>query len=411
MSYITKYVKNNNFSTVLINFIFQFECRKEEIISNTILSKILSVSNNYFIKEKDFAIEKLKRYIINYSCSGQSINNVYFIDFNLMIPNPTLIKEDILESAIYFVLDCIYKPNIENNCFNEHLFEREKRLYIEHLLNGYNNIEFIAEKNLLDILDQDGIFNKIKYKDLENIKYLTNEEVMTFYTKYIKNTKPKIFVNGNIDIKNTEKILSTYMSKLDLKENRVIKKYNWFYNDFSLVEKEEKANYFQSIVYMIYAVKDYNEEDFYKLLMINLLLSSSSSDLLLCKLRKQNNLVYTCGSSVLLRNGLLLIKAVTSKKNINLSKLVIQDLVLSFKDMEQYKENVTNIMYRLSLNLERKKDEFVTYSNNIINKYFNTNKTDEEEYNILYTIEKKELENIAERLSLKCIYTMEGNRE
>ena len=36
-------------------------------------------------------------------------------------------------------------------------------------LNNYKNVGFIAEKNMLDLLDKDGIFNKIKYKDYSYI--------------------------------------------------------------------------------------------------------------------------------------------------------------------------------------------------------------------------------------------------
>ena len=151
MSIITKYVKNDNFHTTLINFIFQFKLDKDEIMAFTILSKLMSNTNGIYKKEDEFAKQKLLRYIMNYGCSGQAINDVYFLNFSLLIPSDNVIKDDYVEDAINFVLDCIYKPNIENDLFNDKLFERERKLYIEYLLNGYKNVGFVAKKNALDL--------------------------------------------------------------------------------------------------------------------------------------------------------------------------------------------------------------------------------------------------------------------
>jgi len=147
------------------------------------------------------------------------------------------------------------------------------------------------------------------------------------------------------------------------------------------------------------------------LYLINLLLNSSSSDLLLYNLRKKNNLVYTCGSSILIKNGLLIIKAVTSYNNIKLTKMVIEDVIKSLNNIDNYKENISNIIYRLSLNLEREKDDFYTATTEIINKYFKCDWTNSEEFEIISNIERDELLDVINRLELKVMYTLEGNSE
>ena len=195
MNEITKYVNNKNFHTTLINFIYEFKIKKEEIMALSIITKLFNKTNNIYKDEISFQKEKLNRYIINYNCLNQGISDVYFLNFSLLIPSQNVINEDMLENQIMFLLDSIYN----NNLSDETLFEKEKKLYTETLLNGYKNIEFIAEKNLLDILDDDAVFNKLKYRDLDNINCLSLDDILDFYNKYIKNVKPKIFVNGNID--------------------------------------------------------------------------------------------------------------------------------------------------------------------------------------------------------------------
>ena len=180
-----KYKENKNFHTTLINFVYQFKCNKEDIMALTLYCILASKTNKEYNDEISFAKEKLNRYIISYSVKNQSINDIYFINFSLLIPSDNVIKEDYLEKSILFLLDSVFKPNIED----ENLFIKEKRIYTEYLLNAYKNIEFIAEKNLLDLLDQDCIFNKLKYRDIENINTLNIKDIINFYNKYIKNIK------------------------------------------------------------------------------------------------------------------------------------------------------------------------------------------------------------------------------
>ena len=404
MNEITKYVNNKNFHTTLINFIYEFKIKKEEIMALSILTKLFNKTNNIYKDEISFQKEKLNRYIINYNCLNQGISDVYFLNFSLLIPSQNVINEDMLENQIMFLLDSIYN----NNLSDETLFEKEKKLYTETLLNGYKNIEFIAEKNLLDILDDDAVFNKLKYRDLDNINCLSLDDILNFYNKYIKNVKPKIFVNGNIDTNKLNDIIHNYFNKLYLVPYKIIKDYNIFYNDNNYIEKIDKSKFYQSILYYVYNIKDYKEEDFYKLYMINLLLNSSSSGLLMNSLRKKSNLVYSTGSNVMLKNGLLFIKAVTNKTNIDYVKIIIKELMNELNNIEKYDKNIYNILKRLELNKERELDNFYIATSDIINKYFETDLTTSEELEILKRISYDELKEFVSRMNLKATYVLEG---
>lgn len=404
MNEITKYVNNKNFHTTLINFIYEFKIKKEEIMALSILTKLFNKTNNIYKDEISFQKEKLNRYIINYNCLNQGISDVYFLNFSLLIPSQNVINEDMLENQIMFLLDSIYN----NNLSDETLFEKEKKLYTETLLNGYKNIEFIAEKNLLDILDDDAVFNKLKYRDLDNINCLDLDDILNFYNKYIKNVKPKIFVNGNIDTNKLNDIIHNYFNKLNLVPYKIIKDYNIFYNDNNYIEKIDKSKFYQSILYYVYNVKDYKEEDFYKLYMINLLLNSSSSGLLMNSLRKKSNLVYSTGSNVMLKNGLLFIKAVSNKTNIDYVKIIIKELMNELNNIEKYDKNIYNILKRLELNKERELDNFYIATSDIINKYFETDLTTSEELEILNRISYNELKEFVSRMNLKATYVLEG---
>lgn len=404
MNVITKYKIDKKFHTTLINCIFQFKCSKEEIMAYTILSKLLSKTNMNYPEIDLYAKAKLNNYIINLNVLSQSINDVYFLNFSMLIPNENLIENYDIKDSINFLLDTIYKPNI----LNEELFNIEKRLYIENLLNSYKNVEFIAEKNMLDLLDQECKFNKIKYKDLDNINNLTLNDVINFYNKYIKSFKPKIFIYGNTSIKKINNVFVDYIKNMSLKEYNIINKYNSFYEDYNFINKTENSKFQQSIVYMVYNIKKYKVGDFYKLYLLNLILSDPSSNILFNNLRKKNNLVYSCGSYIMIRNGLLIIKALTSKNKIKLTKAIITKTLNRLNTPVDYKDNITRILQRLNNNIRREKDNFFIKPTDIINDYFKSDESSEKTLEILNNIKLEELKEVITRLEIKCSYTLEG---
>lgn len=403
MSTVTKIKKDTNYHTTLINCIFEFKLDTSEVMAYTILSKLLSKTNKKYPSIDLFGKEKLNRYIMNLNVINQTINDTYFINYSLLLPNPGIINDFNLENAINFLLDSIYDTNLDNI----ELFELEKRLYIETLLNNYKNVEFLAEKNMLDILDNDCKFNKLKYKDIENINNLTINDILNFYNKHIKNIKPKIFAYGNIKEQDINNIFNDYFKNLNLKDYKPIKNYNDF-KSYNFIEKTDISKFKQSIVYMVYNIKNYNEKDFYKLYLINLLLSNPSSDLLFNNLRKKNNLVYTCSSSILIRNGLLITKAITSKNNIKLVKLIIEKTINDLKNIKDYQENISRIIDKLEYNLLREEDNFYVKPSNIINEYFKSDINSKEELNIIKNITLEEIVECLNRLELNLIYTLEG---
>lgn len=404
MGVITKYIKNESFHTTLINFIYQFKCETHELAALTMLCRLLSKTNRKYPEIDLFAREKMNRYIMNFGILNQSIKGLYFINVSLLIPSDNVVKEEYLDNALNFCLDSIYDNNLDNDI----LFEREKKLCIEMHLNNYKNIDFIAEKNVLNLIDEEGIINKSKFKDIDYLSNLTKEDVIKCFNKYIKGIKPKIFINGNVDNEKVEQTIFNYFEDLNLKDYKVLKDYNYFYHKEDLINKTDISKFYQSIVYMVYSVKNYNEEDFYKLYLINMLLNSSSSDLLLKSLRKDNNLVYSCGSSIMMRNGLLFVKAVTNANNIKIAKMIIESVINTVKQGNIQKENIDNVLHRLYLNVEREKDSFYVTSSKIINEYFKTDLDSESVLEILKNISIDDLLECANRLEIKCVYTLEG---
>ena len=166
MSIITRYVDNNKFNTTLINFVFQFKCDKSEIMAHAILCRLLSFTNGIFKEEDAFARAKLNNYVMNYNVMCQSINDVSFVNFSLLVPNLGVVDDFKIEDSIKFLLDSVYKPNIEDGLYDEKLFEREKRFYTEEL---YYSIKVDDYKNTCSKYSSDSLYLSVNAIDGDTI--------------------------------------------------------------------------------------------------------------------------------------------------------------------------------------------------------------------------------------------------
>ena len=105
----------------------------------------------------------------------------------------------------------------------------------------------------------------------------------------------------------------------------------------------------------------------------------------------------------------MFIKAVTNKTNINYAKLIINGIIEDLKNIEKYEKNISYILKRMELSKERELDNFYINTSDIINKYYNTDLTTDEEINILKNITSNDLKEFVSRLNLKVLYVLEGD--
>jgi predicted Zn-dependent peptidase len=110
--------------------------------------------------------------------------------------------------------------------------------------------------------------------------------------------------------------------------------FNEDYSHFLEPRKEvfvvnEKSEFKDSALSLVYKVKDMSEDDFTKLNIVSNLLSSMSCRLLQKVLRDEFELVYSASSCCHMRSGVLEITAYINKNNKDLVIEKIKEIVLS----------------------------------------------------------------------------------
>ena len=405
MKIVTDY-KKNNFHTTSIDLIYQFKCKNDELIALEFLKILLLKSSNKYKEQDIYKKEVLKRYILYLGVGGTYINHVCLLNISMTIPNEGLVKDFDITQAIEIMLDSVY----QNNLNDEKIFDIEKKNYIEFLLDLYKDIDFIASKNAKDLIDSDGLFNTLKYEDLDYIKNIKIDDVIRFYKKYIEKRLPYIFINGDLNINKVDNYFYDYLSKLKLKSNTLITDYNATYKKYNLVIKKEKSHFYQSALIYAYTFKKYKDDDYYKLFLLNELLGENTNSLLIELLRKKSNLVYSAYSSVLLKNGIIFINTMTSKDNIILVKKIINGIINDLHNIKNYGDRISNIKNNYEKNSKRDLDSFYKVVGDSIKKYFNTSKTSSEILEGIKSVTIEELEEFISRMVPILKYEIEGDK-
>ena len=128
-------INNKNYSSLQFTIFFQIPYDKKYIGYDNLLKMLVMNSSLEYNTEESYNKKYKENMIIRQSLNIAKFNNNLFYEFNLIVPDPSKIKNYNLEEAFKFFIDTIYKPNITNNEFNNYYFEREKRFIKSRMYN------------------------------------------------------------------------------------------------------------------------------------------------------------------------------------------------------------------------------------------------------------------------------------
>ena len=400
------FIKNKDFHTIVIRVIFPMYDLEKDLATSILFSPLVSYMNEEYDTEDKFYREKQKKYILNTNVTRNIVGNNAFVSYNMIIPDVDSLKEDYLDEQFELFEKMIYHPKIIDGGFDEFEFERERKDLKQRIANGMKNLQVYHSVKLMEYIDTVGVISRSISNHQELIDEATRYEVYEFYKHNILNNSPIVFVFGNFDDEKVTSLCKKYLLK-----NKVIS-YDEDYNHFLEPRDEvnfihEKSNFKDSVLSLVYKVKNMTEDDFAYLGMVSGLLSSLSSRLLQKKLRDEHELIYSSSSSIALRFGILEINSYINKNNKDLVIEKIHEVMSSLKDEKYIEEFINNLIDRNRISLIQLKDNKYGMFDEAICKTLGLDMTGEEKYNILKNIKPKDISDFIDRLVLDTIYFVE----
>lgn len=404
-------IKNSNekFKSIYLSYNFTFEINKQDISSKILLALILSKSSSKFKTNKDIENYLSNLYGTNFDVNFEKIGNYFNIEFRLEFLNKNFVpdKSDLFEKVVDFLYEIIYNPNLNNNLFDENIFNLEKAYIIDKINKRKDEKLRYAVLRTEEILFEEEPFGIYLYGDLENTNNIEYNSMYNVYKDFVNNSLNSIVITGNLDgYENIENLL-----KEKFKSNTVDFEVK-FENNLSkktIKELKEETQTTQAVITIGLRVLNASKNDFYALSIYNTILGVTPASKLFQEVREKRSLAYTSRSKYYRYNDAIIIYAGIEHNNYELTKEVI---------FEQLNEmNVGNIT---DLELSSAKDAIIADLNEMydskisIAKLEFTNNIKEDNLSVENMIEsinnitKEDIIAISKKINVELVYLLHG---
>ena len=401
-------MKTDKFKSVFISLVLINEFKKESLIKNFVLRKLLTTSSKNLKDEIEVTKKVCSLYNSGILISNSTINNVISTSFDMEVLEDKYTEEGLFYNALDYFFDSIFNPNIVNGSFEKNNYDLVIKSIKEYFEREKENKMGYACDKAFSLMDEENLKYPLngKKEDLKNI----NEKIMADYYKgFMKNANANLFVIGNID----EKELVEY-----LKNNKIIKFYKnenkyidgIFKENTSLKKCEEKEKNNQSILIQIYKIINLTKRERNVILPVfNRIFGGSSSSRLFKKVREENSLCYGIRSSYSRSNSTIMIESGISYKN--------KDKVIKLieKELNEIKnKKITDEEFNEAINFRKKSlkqfDDYIDSLSYIKQSSILFNNDDlEKRKEELEGITKDEILKLANKISLNVEYILKGD--
>lgn len=403
---------NHRFKTNIIELFYPIKVEEKDLVSALLVSHLLMHTSAAYPSEELHHKEVLKHSILHMGCGQAREGKQYFYKMSLVIPDAEALQEDVLEEAFAFFIDTIYHPNIEGKGFQKEEFEKELASLTLAVQNNNKDVLKYSYHTTINLLDTSGFLKEhLLFNHQDLLTTTTCGDAYAFYEKNIATTRPYIFVFGKVEEQSIKKLVQKYVLDKNLKIVPIQESLtNYLPCHENPIVKEEKGPYHQSVLEMVYKVKDFTKKDQYLLRTVDLLLSSLSSLILHKFLRDKEQLVYQTSSSCSSVLGTLWITALLYKENKERAINSVKEAMESLKDIAYITPLLDNIHEKQRLSLIRRQDKKFALLHAEEDVYFGMDESIEKQNEEMQKITAHDVQKFIERLELDVTYFLEGEK-
>lgn len=403
-------LNTDKFKSIIVSLTLVNEFNKESLTKNALLRRLLTISSEKLKNETEVIRKEYDLYNSNFYVSNELYNNAILTMFDIEFLEDRYTEDGLLENALEYYFDSIFKPNIIDGEFEEENFNLAKKsLFTFYDMEKENKNAYSINKahELLD--DEDLKYFPNGYR--EDLEKITSKKMYEYYNELFKKGHANIFIIGNLD---DNKIIDIINEKVKgkLYKNDNVYKCNIFDNMPKIKEKTDKEENNQSKLVMIYEVLNMTERERNVVLPIfNRVFGVGNNSKLFKVVREEKSLAYDIRSIAQREESLITVISGISKESkdevIKLTKeelKKVQDGKFNINDIEEAKK------YR-NIILKGFEDEIYSILRiKMSSVLFNDDDLEERRKN-LCDVSKEEIVALANKLKLCIIYMLEGDKE
>jgi predicted Zn-dependent peptidase len=406
-------IKTDKFKTSHVEVIFRDIANKDEMGAYSFLADMLSQSSKTYPRKKDLITRFEELYKIIFYATTLRVGNVLDFHVSLDFINPDYINDkNYVEEVIKTLFDIIENPNVTNDEFDLKTFNIVKERLKREINSLKENPMKQSIKEAFKAMNADTPTSYELLGNLESLEKITPSSLYKTYKNLRKNFKVDIFLIGNLEMDDTVSLIKKYFknryiieNKLDLMvDNKEIKK---------PVVKSITSDNVQANLVMIFNLKNLTEiEKNITFNVFNYLYGNGGlTSKLYQSIREKNSLCYAISSMYLKYDKLLLVHISLEQANVKKAALLVKKELKNMQAGNFTEEELKDAINNMIISLDMAQDNTVSIINNYVFHVFDNLPMPEERVEMFKNIKKEDVINVAKKVKLNTVFTLEGRNK
>jgi len=406
------------FRTIKIQIDFLRPLNKDETTARRLLANVMSNSTKDYpsfraINDREMELygSEINVYTRNLLNFNDLAFSVEFADPNFLIDGKTQLKDN-----LDLLGEIIFKPNLTGDHFDETAFDTEKRNLMSNLMSIQDNQDLVSSLGLAKLIYRDDPNRQMPiFGTIDDLKELTNAELLKTYQDVIQNDAVVINVVGNVDedeflAELNDSILQTKLQN-DRKDLKIeFEKFDDLVSNPASQIDHKHLN--QSRIALAYATEGVSK-DFNRLApqIMNLILGGDDQSQLFLQVREKNSLAYSVSSVYQPISHLVMIQAGLDADSVNKALDLINQQINFIK---QGKFTDAQVEYAQKVMLTQRKISSDTIQHYIMRSiwetvYPKTLLTDDQFQAELENLDRKHIASVADHMHAIAQYQLIGD--
>ena len=327
-------INTDKFKTVTVDVNFRRKIKKEEITVRNLLKELIVNSSFNYPTERSLIIQTERLYDLKLLSSNSRIGTYSILSFKTRFLNEKYTEEGMNEESIKFLLDLIFKPNLDND-----VDKCKKKIEKGILSLSDNKIKYSLFKLLETTENMPYSYNTYGYKD--DLDKITNEDIKKYYDSVISDDIVDVFVVGEVDENKIKQIFKEYFKVSTFHKSELSLLVSELPRNRKVNQFREFDNVNQTQLTMLCSLNgltDYERK--YVLPVYNELLGGSSNSILFDTVREKNSYAYYVNALVKPYDNILMIYSGIEKGN---DRAVVKLIEKSLSEISRGKFDVDKL--------------------------------------------------------------------
>ena len=409
-------INTNKFKTNLIAMFLSIPLTRENVTKNALLASILRRGCEIFKTQEEISKKLEEMYGAEFNCGLDKIGKNHVLKFYIESINDEFLPqngENMLKQSIDIISEIVFNPLIQNNGFNEEYVNQEKENVKQIIEAKKDNKARYALFRCVEEMYKDKPEGLYKYGYVEDLENIDAQNLYEYYLNLIDTCKIDIFVSGQLDNIDVDKIIEEDDNLSNLKEREPRYNINRPETKNSIEKEnkvEEKLDVTQGklvIGYDVVASKEdiENKKFRYIGMLYNAILGGTATSKLFQNVREKASLAYTASSSFSYYTGNIFVNAGIEIENFEKATDIIKEQIEAMKQGNFTEEDIENAKKVIVSNIAGISDEQDTEIIYLLGQELSGNNISLEKYaEFVQDVNKNEVENFAKKVIINTIY-------